>query len=282
MCLNQKSKSLEMENVSLKSENDLLKAKISSLGGNLHNFDVQTNNYAASQETPHIVAEGVVPLRDHNNSARKRNTRGTARNKNNTSGSVHNNGDQNNMRDSTRNNEEHFAVVIGDSIIKHINPQKLSKKTVKKHLYPGKTADEICDLINESSFQCNNPSYVILHAGTNNLPTDSTEVCTEKIIRLAQTARVKFPSAKIGVSGITHRKDHNFSTKITEVNEKLKQSADTYNFPFIENSTRIDGWCLNGSNLHLNEKGSALLAVGRFIKFLRGASAGLSRSSNNR
>ncbi len=34
-------------------------------------------------------------------------------------------------------------VIIGDSIVKHINPTKLSKKKVQKFTYPGKTASGI-------------------------------------------------------------------------------------------------------------------------------------------
>ena len=45
---------------------------------------------------------------------------------------------------------------------------------------------------------------------------------------------------------------------------------------FIDNTT-IDDTCLNGSKLHLNAKGSAILAV-HFIKFLKGGSASTSPS----
>ena len=48
---------------------------------------------------------------------------------------------------------------------------------------------------------------------------------------------------------------------------KLKKLAADNDFFFIDNSV-IDRSCLNGSMLHLNEKGSSLLAV-QFIKFLR-------------
>ena len=78
-------------------------------------------------------------------------------------------------------------ILLGDSIIKHIDPKKLSRRTVYKYTYPGKTCEEIKEAVDD-------------------LPTD------------------------------------------------------------------LDQTCLNGSKLHLNGKGSSLLAV-RFIKFLRAQSS---------
>ena len=51
------------------------------------------------------------------------------------------------------------------------------------------------------------------------------------------------------------------------MNEELKKLSLKNNFAYVDIST-IDKTCLNGSKLHLNGKGSSLLAV-RFIKFLR-------------
>ena len=36
------------------------------------------------------------------------------------------------------------VLIIGDSLIKNIDTQKLTKKTVDKHMYSGKTSDQIC------------------------------------------------------------------------------------------------------------------------------------------
>ena len=36
-------------------------------------------------------------------------------------------------------------IIIGDCIIKNIDPRKLSKKPVRKFTYPGKTADQISE-----------------------------------------------------------------------------------------------------------------------------------------
>ncbi|CAB4041287.1 RNA-directed DNA polymerase from transposon BS [Paramuricea clavata] len=55
------------------------------------------------------------------------------------------------------------VLIIGDSIIKHIDPRKLSKKTVYKRSFPGKRVEEIHDEID--NIQMNDElSYVIIHA----------------------------------------------------------------------------------------------------------------------
>ena len=52
-----------------------------------------------------------------------------------------------------------------------------------------------------------------------------------------------------------------------EVNDQLKRLAHDDNFQYIDNSV-VDSTCLNNGNLHLNAKGTSLLAV-QFIRFLR-------------
>ena len=124
-----------------------------------------------------------------------------------------------------------------------------------KFTYPGKTVDEIESDVQHIDGNLS-PSHVILHCGTNNLPTDEPNVCMKKLENLCLIVQSKFPKAKIAVSTITCRKDIQLKNKIGETNNMI---MDHYN---------INETCLNNSNLHLNAKGTALLAVG-FIKFLR-------------
>ena len=56
-----------------------------------------------------------------------------------------------------------------------------------------------------------------------------------------------------------------------EVNDQLKRLAHDNNFQLIDNSV-IHSTCLNNNNLHLNAKGTSLLAV-QFIRFLRSSSS---------
>ena len=87
-----------------------------------------------------------------------------------------------------------------------------------------------------------------------------------------------FPNAEVGISGITIRNDIESSAKMADVNNKIKEMCTRHNYTFIDHKN-INGSCLNRSNLHLNAKGAALLAVD-FINFLRGGKPSATYSRN--
>ena len=91
---------------------------------------------------------------------------------------------------------------------------------------------------------------------------------------VALKVKNKLPNSSIGLSDIVYREDINVDSKRIEVNEMVKLMAEDNNIIYIDNSV-IDASALNGSKLHLNAKGSSLLAV-QFIKFLR---SGVSQNS---
>ena len=169
------------------------------------------------------------------------------------------------------------VVMVGDSMIKHVDPKKLSKKKVYKYTYPGEAAESISAKISTLNAQIQ-PSHVIIHVGTNNIPIDSTEDCALKIGNLATNLKEKFPHAKIAVSGIIQRQDIQVADKIEEVNKILQQNCLSNSMSFIDNLS-IDSSCLNGSGIHLSAKGTAILAT-KFIKFLRVDEYSMSRSRN--
>ena len=68
------------------------------------------------------------------------------------------------------------VVMVGDSMIKHVDPKKLSKKKVYKYTYPGETAESISAKISTLNAQIQ-PSHVIIHVGTNNIPILDLHVC---------------------------------------------------------------------------------------------------------
>ena len=141
---------------------------------------------------------------------------------------------------------------------------------MKKFTYPGKTCEEITEFV-DNIIVNDDPSHVIIHCGTNNLMTDPAEVCVDKLKNLVSKVKTKFPNCNIGLSSITYRGDINVDPVRIEVNEHLKRLAIHSNFLFIDNSV-IDSSCVNNSKLHLNDKGTALLAV-QFIKFLRSSTS---------
>ena len=74
-------------------------------------------------------------------------------------------------KNATKNSKSKPKILlIGDLMIKDINPHKLSKSSGRKLTYPGKRAEEIADQI-ESTHVHSPHTEAIIHAGTNNLIT---------------------------------------------------------------------------------------------------------------
>ena len=138
------------------------------------------------------------------------------------------------------------------------------------------TTAEIAEAVDNIAVASADPSHVIIHTGTNNLPSESADSCVADIKSLVLKVKSKFPNSCIGLSGIVYREDINVDAKRIEVNERVKLTAVDNNFTYIDNSV-IDASALNGSRLHLNAKGSSLLAV-QFIKFLRSGSGKYNQS----
>lgn len=97
-------------------------------------------------------------------------------------------------------------IIIGDSIAKHIDPKKLSRRPVQKFTYPGKTCEALSEVIGNTNAKPDS-SHVIIHSGTNNLVIDSPELGANKVKNLAVKVKRKLPNSKIGVSGLTYRED---------------------------------------------------------------------------
>ena len=111
------------------------------------------------------------------------------------------------------------------------------------------------------------PSHIIVHAGKNNLvTTEKANSCATKIETSATKVQEMFLQAKIAISRLTSKEDVDVSTKLENVNSELRSITKKHRFYY--DIFVIDSSCLNESKLHINTKGSALLAV-QFIKFLR-------------
>ena len=157
-------------------------------------------------------------------------------------------------------------VIIGDSIVKNIQPRKLSRKKVHKYTFPGKTAVQIEKEINFDLKVI--LSHIIIHVGTNNLPLETATECAQKIEKLAMKVKKQFRDSKTGLSGVTVRHDIAMLEKLREVNKEIGHICTKLDVSFIDNSIINDSF-LNNSKLHLNGKGSAILAA-HFINFLKG------------
>ena len=93
-------------------------------------------------------------------------------------------------KDWNRNNEVKSVVIIGDSMIKHLNgwdiPKKVHKSESKIYVKPFPGAKTCCmkDYVKPSLRST--PNHSILHIGTNDLNSNQTsEVIAKEIVDLA-------------------------------------------------------------------------------------------------
>ena len=95
-----------------------------------------------------------------------------------------------NKKDQNRNNEVKSVVIIGDSMIKHLNGWDMSKEVHKSECkiyvksFPGAKTSYMKDYVKPSLGST--PKHLILHVGTNGLNSNQTsEVIAKEIVELA-------------------------------------------------------------------------------------------------
>ena len=103
-----------------------------------------------------------------------------------------------------------------------------------------------------------NPDHIIIHVGTNDLALNTAaKKVAESIIDLAST--LKSDSCSIAISSITVRNDKH-RNKVAQVNRSLKRLYQEKNFELINHENTSTERHLNGSKLHLNKRGTAILS----------------------
>ena len=153
------------------------------------------------------------------------------------------------------------VTIIGDSMVKGIQPFKMKRSlTNKEKLYvktfAGAKIEDIYDYAKPTMRY--NPDVVILHCGTNNLNDDKApNVTADDIIKLA--SNLKTDENDIMISGITLRNDKH-QEKVQRVNDYLKIKSANYGIKYIDNSN-LNRTHLNPKGIHLNLKGSEALAA---------------------
>ena len=152
-------------------------------------------------------------------------------------------------------NKKPEVYIVGDSIIRNLKGNLMSKnKTVKVRSFPGSTIDDMTDFIKPVLRRA--PESVITHIGTNDLKTKSEDEIIKNLKGLVEM--IELCNVKCSISLLTIRKGH-LREKGKRVNELIKANFSDSNLGIISNDN-IDEKHLNGSGLHLNQKGTLTLA----------------------
>ena len=114
--------------------------------------------------------------------------------------------------------------MIGDSMIKKVFGDKLSRQLENKHQvvvrsFGGAKTQCMEDYIKPIMKLA--PKQIILHCGTNNLPSnEDPETIAKNIMNLAKN--IKTDTTKVAISGIIPRRD-TFNHKAKQVNQTLEK-----------------------------------------------------------
>ena len=160
------------------------------------------------------------------------------------------------------------TTIIGDSVIKKVFDDKLSRQFNYKHHVVLRSFSGAKTQCMEHYIKPNvklSPKQKILHCGTNNLPSsEDPETIAKNIINIAKN--IKADTVKVAISGIILRRD-TFNLKAKQVYETLKKIYEEEKIPFISHHGMNTRFHLNSCGLHLNDKGATRLAQ-NFKRFL--------------
>ena len=152
-------------------------------------------------------------------------------------------------------------VVLGDSMIRRLQPNKIREST-KKHViiktFAGATTDEMSDYAKPSIR--NELSHIIIHVGTNDLKNSHPSTIAQNVYNLCDEVTANSPNISISISEIIQRKDNQeMNLKALEVNRLFADICRSRDWSLISHTNIAEG-SLDRSGLHLNPQGTALLA----------------------
>ena len=153
------------------------------------------------------------------------------------------------------------VAIIGDSMLKYINPSKLRKNSnhsVRVRTFPGARIDDMKHYVKPTL--ASGPDYLVLHVGTNDMKQSSPQQISGNISSLGQEIMKTLPETNLIISGvITRTDDSNLTTKVNEVNAKLSQVCSNNKWGFISHKNILANH-LNLYGVHLNKQGTAIMA----------------------
>uniref|UniRef100_A0A9J7YWY1 SGNH hydrolase-type esterase domain-containing protein n=1 Tax=Cyprinus carpio carpio TaxID=630221 RepID=A0A9J7YWY1_CYPCA len=117
---------------------------------------------------------------------------------------------------------ERDAVIIGDSIVRHVRAT-LAEGKVHTHCLPGARVLDVSAQIPAILKADESPRVVVLHAGVNDTTQRQTETLKRDFRSLIETVRSTTPAATIIVSGPlpTYRRGHERFSRLFALNEWL-------------------------------------------------------------
>lgn len=157
---------------------------------------------------------------------------------------------------------ENTVLVTGDSMLNGLTESRLNKKfKVKVRPFPGANVEDMYDYI--SPLLRKNPTYIILHIGSNDCPNKTSTVILNDMLELKKYIETMLPATTVYLSCPIIRFD-NAKTGFNQY--KLGSKVKLLKYVILNDN--IDGSCLGRAGLHLNRKGSGRLAI-NFLSLIK-------------
>jgi lysophospholipase L1-like esterase len=181
----------------------------------------------------------------------------------------------------TKQSQEKAVLVIGDSMVKHIDGNKIGRaargKTIS-HSYSGATVNQLANKFDENHAEKEQYNTIILHVGTNDLVREEPKKVAADMENLINKAKAH--TNKLAVSGVIKRYDGKVNNhKIDQYNKLANDLCSKHKITFINNSC-IGKSLLNRSNLDLNRDGDKALGSS-FCTYLKSDRISTSNSNNH-
>nr|XP_006825771.1 PREDICTED: SWI5-dependent HO expression protein 3-like [Saccoglossus kowalevskii] len=178
--------------------------------------------------------------------------------------------DETKNKQSTQNNESADVVLIGNSLIRDIIPERLhpNRKVTKHRATYVSDASKVID-----KTKSNNTSYVIIHEGSNDVVNNDVDDVVKDMKSLITKAKQAHPKASLIISSILPRgNDHSINERIHTINSQIESHCDNEDkvefFYHHKLSNARNLYCRDG--IHLNEGGASVLAANYIGKMKKG------------
>ena len=138
------------------------------------------------------------------------------------------------FKQANENKIEKDLVLIGDSLIKHVNLDLVNPgKNNELCCFRGATVDtirkEIIDIDAKFSIKT-----LVLHVGSNCIPSDLPLSVTAQILDLVDQITVQMPNTKLLVSAILPKINAGYNPGINQINTELCNASLTGNFAVVQ------------------------------------------------
>lgn len=130
------------------------------------------------------------------------------------------------------------VIVAGDSMVKHINGERLSRRN-KRVICISKPGAMVKDIASSPCEMLKPGGELIIHAGTNNIVESASSVAHEMAVLYEFVVAEGF---LVTISGIIHRRweSADESRRVEEINRLMETAAHQNNWGFIDNPGRIE------------------------------------------